>query len=434
MNVVEIIRKKRDGHENSAAEIRFLIRGVVDDSIPRYQVSAWLMAAFLQGLGPAEQRALTEALIHTGETVDLSHLNGFKVDKHSTGGVGDKTSPILASIVAAAGAYVPMISGRGLGHTGGTLDKLESIPGFRVDLSLEAFRRVTERVGFCLSGQTSQFTPGDRILYSLRDVTATVESIPLIVSSIISKKVAEGIDGLVLDVKTGRGAFMKTTQEAEGLAQALVEVGTRLGKKTVALITDMSQPLGRMVGNSLEMIECFETLKGQGPQDLTSLSLELAAHMLHMAGRADRLDSAHRLARRQIGNGKALQKLAELIDSQGGDADVLFNYRLLGESGGIFEYTAPRSGFIRAAQADRIGEAAMLLGAGRRTADDTVNPAVGIELLKKVGDPVQAGDAVARIHHDSEASKDQALGKLEKAFEIAGDRADPPPLVRKVIG
>ncbi|MEE8583862.1 MAG: thymidine phosphorylase, partial [Acidobacteriota bacterium] len=417
-----------------AGEIRFLIRGVVDDSIPRYQVSAWLMAVFLQGMRPAELQALTEALIHSGQTVDLSHLDGFKVDKHSTGGVGDKTSPILAPIVAAAGAFVPMVSGRGLGHTGGTLDKLESIPGFRVDLDLEAFGRVTERAGFCLIGQTRQFNPGDRILYSLRDVTATVESIPLIVSSIISKKVAEGIDGLVLDVKTGRGAFMKTMQDSERLARALVEAGTRLGKKTVALITDMSQPLGRMVGNSLEMIECFETLKGQGPQDLTSLSLELAAHMLHMAGRAEGLDSARRLARRQIRNGKALHKLGQLIEAQGGNPEVLSDYSLLGRSKAVSEYAAPRSGFVQAAHADLIGEAAMLLGAGRRRAEDRINPVVGIELLKKVGDSVQAGEAVARIHHDSQASKDQALGKLQEAFEIADHRADPPPLVRRVIG
>ena len=434
MNVVEIIRKKRDGQENSAGEIRFLIRAAVDDSIPRYQVSAWLMAVFLQGMSPAELQALTEALIHSGQTVDLSHLDGFKVDKHSTGGVGDKTSPILAPIVAAAGAFVPMVSGRGLAHSGGTLDKLEAIPGFRVDLDLETFSRVTERVGFCMIGQTRQFNPGDRVLYSLRDVTATVESIPLIVSSIISKKVAEGIDGLVLDVKTGRGAFMKTMQDSERLAQALVEAGTRLGMKTVALITDMSQPLGRMVGNSLEMIECFETLKGQGPQDLTSLSLELAAQMLHMAGRAEDLDSARSLARQQIRNGKALEKLAQLIEAQGGNPEVLSDYRLLGESEGIFEYAAPRSGFLRAAHADWIGEAAMLLGAGRRRAEDRINPVVGIELLKKVGDSVQAGEAVARIHHDSQASLDQALSKLNQAFEIADDRADPPPLVRKVIG
>lgn len=434
MDVVEIIRKKRDGSANDDREISFLVDGISNGRIPDYQAAAWLMAVYHNGLDPIENRALTQALIESGRVVEHPRIAGFKVDKHSTGGVGDKTSPILAPIVAAAGAYVPMISGRGLGHSGGTLDKLESIPGFQVDLSLDRFEQLVAEVGFALIGQTRELAPGDGILYSLRDVTATVECVPLIVSSIISKKAAEGIDGLVLDVKTGDGAFMKTLQEAELLACSLVEAGKILDKRIVALITDMSQPLGRMVGNAMEMMECFETLKGQGPSDVTELSLELSARMLLMAGLGEDLEGARRLAREQIENGRALEKLRQLIRAQGGDARVADDYSLFPEAGGNFEYTASQSGYLTAIRADRVGRAAVRLGAGRQTVDSGIDPAVGIELLNKVGDPVEKGQPLAIVRYNHDVRLAECRQWLDEAFGIGPERVDPPPLIRKVIG
>ncbi|HSR70355.1 MAG TPA: thymidine phosphorylase [Acidobacteriota bacterium] len=433
MNVVEIIRKKRDREANLPEEIKGLVAGVVEGKIPDYQISAWLMAAYLNGLNAEETRSLTRALIDSGRTVDLSHISGLKVDKHSTGGVGDKTSPVIAPIVAAAGGRVPMISGRGLGHTGGTLDKLESIPGFRVDLSLQRFIRLVEEEGFALIGQTDEFTPGDRILYGLRDVTATVESIPLIVSSIISKKVAEGIDALVLDVKTGDGAFMKTLDRSEELARALTEAGRGLGKRVVALITDMSQPLGRTVGNALEIRECIEVLSGQGPQDLRRLCIELSAYMLWLSELAEDLDSARRLAGEQISSGRALRSLQRLIEKQHGDPRVVDDTSRLPGPRSEFQYTGPQSGFLQQARAASVGRAAMLLGAGRQTKDSKINPAVGIEMLKKVGDPVAEGEALALLHYDEEDRLQAALRELESAFRISPESVEAPPLIHKVI-
>ncbi|HSR50178.1 MAG TPA: thymidine phosphorylase [Acidobacteriota bacterium] len=433
MNVVEIIRKKRDQESNSPQEIRHMVQGAVEGEIPEYQVSAWLMAVYLNGLEAEETRSLTQALIDSGRTVDLSHIPGLKVDKHSTGGVGDKTSPIIAPIVAAAGGRVPMVSGRGLGHTGGTLDKLESIPGFRVDLSLQRFTQLVEECGFALIGQTDEFNPGDRILYALRDVTSTVESIPLIVSSIISKKVAEGIDALVLDVKTGGGAFMKTPQRSRELARALIEAGTGLGKRVVALISDMSQPLGRAVGNALEIRECIEVLRGEGPDDLRQLCLELAGYMLLLSELAPDIASARDLAREQISSGRALRALGALIEKQHGDPRVVDDLSLLPGPRSEFEYTGPQSGVLHEVRALSIGRAAMLLGAGRRTVDSRINPAVGIEVLKKVGDHVEEGQSLARLHYDDESTLQQALEEMESAFFISQEAVEAPPLIHDVL-
>jgi len=322
MRVVELIKKKRDGGELSRDEITFLIRGYTRSEIPDYQMAAFLMAVFYQGMSLAETVALTQEMIHSGQVVDLSEIPGKKVDKHSTGGVGDKTSLVLAPLVAAAGVPVPMISGRGLAHSGGTLDKLESIPGFRVNLSLDEYRQVLKKVGLVLIGQTEKIALADKKLYALRDVTATVESIPLIAASIMSKKLAEGIDGLVLDVKTGGGAFMKTFDEARRLAETLVTIGQHTGKQVTALITDMDQPLGRAVGNSLEVIESIETLKGHGPPDLTELSVELAAHMVVLGERAGTVEEARGMVTEQINNGRGLERFRAVIEAQGGDPEV----------------------------------------------------------------------------------------------------------------
>ena len=439
MRAVDIIRKKRDAAELSRQEIEFLVEGVTHDRIPDYQISAWLMAVLWRGMTRAQLAALTEAMLHSGVVLDLSGLPAAKVDKHSTGGVGDKTSLVIAPIVAAAASrgkriYVPMISGRGLGHTGGTLDKLESIPGFNVNLSLEEFRRVLEKCGCALIGQTPEIAPADKKLYALRDVTATVESPYLICASIMSKKMAEGIEALVLDVKTGAGAFMKKQSDAEYLAELMVETGTRMGKKVVALITDMEQPLGRKVGNALEIEECLEIMNGKGPPDLRELCLELSAWMFVLGGLSNSVDDGKELAAEMIASGRARDTFREIIHLQGGDARVVDDPGLLPRARREARIDAPHTGYVTAIQCELVGVASMLLGGGREKKEDTVDPSVGLVLEKKVGDAVEAGETLCTVHYNLDARVVHAIPLLEKSFEI-GPAAPPAlPLVRKIIG
>ncbi len=434
MTAAEIIRRKRDGKPNSDEEIRFLVRGATSRQIPHYQLSAWLMAVFLRGMSETETMALTQAFVDSGVVVDFASIAAPKVDKHSTGGVGDKTSFLVAPIAAAAGVAVPMISGRGLGHTGGTLDKLESIPGLRTDLSLSEFRTVVERCGLSLIGATDELAPADRLFYSLRDVTSTVESVPLIVASILSKKVAEGIDGLVLDVKTGCGAFMEKFEDSCHLAERLVDAGRRLGKSVVALVTDMSQPLGRKVGNALEVEESIDCLKGLGPADLTDVSLELAARMILLGGVASSLSESQTIARRQLESGRALEKFAEMIEAQGGDPSVVKDTSLLARSGRTVDYLADQSGSLGAVRAGVLGRVAMALGAGRKRAEDSVNLGVGLVLHHKVGARVSQGEALATLHYEDQDSLKEALRLMPVAYRILPGETEPPQLIQKVIG
>jgi pyrimidine-nucleoside phosphorylase len=434
MRAVDIIRKKRDAGELTREEIEFLVHGATDDSIPDYQLAAWLMAVVWRGMTHAELATLTEAMLHSGQVLDLSDIPGIKVDKHSTGGVGDKTSLVIAPIVAAAGLPVPMISGRGLGHTGGTLDKLESIPGFNVNLSIADFRRVLKACGCALIGQTPEIAPADKKLYSLRDVTATVESPYLICASIMSKKLAEGIDALVLDVKTGNGAFMKQEKDAVYLAELMVETGRRMGKKMVALITDMEQPLGRKIGNALEVEECLEVLVGGGPEDLRELCLDLSAWMLTLGGKCAKVSEGREIAAELIANGRARDKFREIIRLQGGDTQVVDDPSRLPKAKRTAHAISMKSGYITAIRGEQVGIASMLLGGGREKKEDSVDPAVGIVLEKKVGDEVQSGSSLCTIHFNSEARKGEALAMLATSFEIGPTKPAARPLVRRIIG
>lgn len=429
MNILEIIRKKRDGHPLTEEEIRFVIDGYTGGDIPDYQMSAFLMAVFFRGMDPAETQSLTVAMLHSGEVLDFSSIPGCKVDKHSTGGVGDKTSLILAPVAAAAGVKVPMISGRGLGHTGGTLDKLEAIPGFNVNLTEAEFRRGVEEIGLCLIGQTAAIAPADKKIYALRDVTGTVESIPLITASIMSKKLAEGIDALVLDVKTGSGAFMKNIGDARDLARALMATGRRMGKQVTALITNMEQPLGLAAGNAVEVEESIQTLRGEGPPDLTGLSVELAAAMVLLAGLAGNPAEAREICWQQIRSGRALEKFAECIRYHGGDARVIDSPSFLPQATGRQVLAASASGWLAAADAEAAGMAVVLLGGGRLRKEDRVDPAAGLWLHKKVGDPVQAGEPLATLLYNDAQKRDQALQRLEGAFRISDQPVAPLPLI-----
>jgi pyrimidine-nucleoside phosphorylase len=427
---IDVIRKKRDGLELSRAEIEGLVDGYTREEIPDYQVSAWLMAVLLRGMNRAETAFLTDAMLRSGEVLDFSSLRPKKVDKHSTGGVGDKTSLVLAPLAAAAGVAVPMISGRGLGHTGGTLDKLEAIPGFNVNLSVQDFRRVLETCGCAMIGQTAEIAPADRKLYALRDVTGTVESPYLICASIMSKKLAEGIDSLVLDVKTGSGAFMKSEKDAAFLAELMVETGERMGKKVVALITDMDEPLGNTIGNALEVIECMEILRGGGPADLRELCLELSAWMLHLGGLANTIADGKRRSADLISSGKALEKFRQMIELQGGDPRVVDEPKLLPQAKKSVQVKSPGAGYISGMQCEQIGTACVILGGGRERKEDAVDPAVGIVLHKKVGDAVNADEPLATIHYNDETRAARAAQLVGMSCTIS---RDAPGQARRLI-
>src|SRR6202034_1473896 len=386
MRTVDLILRKRGGEELSVEEIQFLINGYTTGEIPDYQIAAFLMATYFSGMTDRELSSFTEVMIGSGEVLDLSDIPGVKVDKHAPGGVGDKTSLICAPIAAAAGVVVPMISGRGLGHTGGTLDKLESIPGLSTDLTLEQFRAQLAAMGLAFMGQSEEIAPADKRLYALRDVTGTVESIPLIASSIMSKKLAEGINALVLDVKVGNGAFMKKQVDARRLAQAMVGIGRRLDIRVQALITDMNQPLGFAIGNALEVMEVSQTLQKAGPADLTRLSLELAARMIHLGKKANSLDEARKIAEDKLMDGSAFQKFRQVVEAQGGNPQALDRFDLLPNATGMREILTPRAGFVSAIMAEDIGRASQMMGAGRARKEDAIDPAVGVILEVKAGE------------------------------------------------
>ena len=435
LRAIDVIRKKRDGGELSAEEIDYLVNSYTRGDIPDYQVSAWLMAVVLRGMTRGETAALTDAMLHSGEVLDLSSLTARKVDKHSTGGVGDKTSLVLAPLAAAAGIAVPMISGRGLGHTGGTLDKLEAIPGFNVNLSVDQFRRVLEVCGCAMIGQTAQIAPADRKLYALRDVTGTVESPYLICASIMSKKLAEGIDALVLDVKTGSGAFMKNDEDATFLAELMVETGERMGKQVVALITDMDQPLGCMIGNALEVVEVIEVLRGKGPEDLRRLCIELAGWMLHLGGVAASVEEGEKQSEKLIASGKALDRFRQMVELQGGDPRAIDDPKKLPLAQHTMTVSSRGSGSLASLQCEQVGTACVILGGGRERKEDSVDPAVGIVLHKKVGDRVSAGEPLATIHYNAETRADRARQMLEESYRISDSSPNEKrPLIHRVIG
>ncbi len=434
MRTVDLIQRKRDGEELRPDEIRALIEGYTSGTIPDYQMSAFLMAVFFANMTGQEIGVLTDCMLRSGEVVDLSEIPGIKVDKHSTGGVGDKTSLVCAPLAAAAGVKVPMISGRALGHTGGTLDKLEAIPGFRTNLTVEELRQQVREIGLCFIGQTSEIAPADGKLYSLRDATGTVESIPLIASSIMSKKLAIGLDAIILDVKVGSGAFMKRQVDARRLSQAMVAIGRSMDKRVQALITDMNQPLGYAVGNALEIMEVSQTLQNAGPTDLTRLSLELAARMIHLGQITETLDEARLLAQDKLLDGSGYRKLKEVIQAQGGNPQVLDRYDLLPNALGVREVISPRSGFVSAIQAEDIGRASSMLGAGRDTKEDAIDPAVGIILEVKVGQRVDAGGVLCRLYHTTEDRLDEAAQAVEDAFKISAQTPEERELILEVVG
>lgn len=429
MHAVDIIGKKRDGEKLTKQEIEFMIDNYVSGDIPDYQMAAFCMAIYFQGMDPEEITDLTLKMAHSGDTLDLSSIQGRKIDKHSTGGVGDTTTLIVAPLVASCGVPVAKMSGRGLGHTGGTIDKLESIPGYRVDLSPREFVEQVNRIGVSVVGQTGELAPADKLLYALRDVTATVESIPLIASSIMSKKIAAGADGFVLDVKVGRGAFMKTVEDAVALAKTMVSIGTLAEKETVALVTDMNQPLGRGIGNALEVKEAILTLDGQGPANLQELCLELASEMLIVAGYTTQYGQARRLLEKKLREKAGLQKLADLVEAQGGTSDVINDPSLLPTARYRKPVVAEQSGYVTAVDPLEIGMAAMHLGAGRETKDSEIDLAVGIELKRQVGDEVSAGDELAIIHANSETAVPEAVLAVRQAFTVEKDQISPNPLI-----
>ncbi|WP_314048998.1 pyrimidine-nucleoside phosphorylase [Abiotrophia defectiva] len=431
MRVVDLIEKKQAGLALSQEEIKFLIAGYTDGTIPDYQMSALAMAIYFQGMTEEEASYLTMAMVKSGDEIDLSAIHGVKVDKHSTGGVGDTTTLVLAPLVAACGVPVAKMSGRGLGHTGGTIDKLEAIPGFSVTLSPQDFIDHVNRYKIAVVGQSGNLTPADKKLYALRDVTGTVQSIPLIASSIMSKKIAAGADAIVLDVKTGEGAFMKTLADAETLAHTMVTIGHQVGRKTLAVISDMSQPLGYMIGNALEVKEAIQTLQGKGPEDLTELCLVLGGQMLLAANQVSSLEEGKALLQEQIDSGRALEVFKTFLANQGGDTRIVDNPDLLPQARYQILFLAQSSGLVSQWVADEVGVAAMMLGAGRETKEDIIDPAVGIELCVKVGDPIQAGQPLAILHSNRE-DVSEVLDRLSAAVTIA-DSAQAPALIRKVI-
>ncbi len=433
MRAYDIIYKKREGQKLNKKELEFLINGYVDGDIPDYQMSAWAMAVYFQGMDAEETAELTMLMAESGDMIDLSPIKGIKVDKHSTGGVGDTTTLILAPLVASAGIPVAKMSGRGLGHTGGTIDKLESIPSFSTSLSRDKFFDNVNQHGVAVVGQTGNLTPADKKLYALRDVTATVESIPLIASSIMSKKLAGGADAIVLDVKTGNGAFMKDFADAKKLAEAMVAIGKEVGRDTAAYITDMNQPLGNAVGNALEVKEAIKTLKGEGPEDLTELCIELGAGMLQLAGKVKNADQGKKILRENLNNNKALDKFAEMITAQGGNAKVVEDISLLPTADSTVEVKAEKSGYVSEIKALDVGLSAMILGAGRENKESKIDLAVGLELQKKTGDQVTKGDTLAVLHYNDSKNLKEAEQKLLEAFTITEAEKKKNKLIYEII-
>lgn len=432
MRMYDIIEKKRDGFELSQEEIKFFISEYCNSKIPDYQAAAFLMAIFLKGMNERETAQLTDAMAHSGDMIDLSEIPGIKVDKHSTGGVGDKTTLILGPIVAACGIPVAKMSGRGLGHTGGTIDKLEAIPGFNTSISREAFIQNVKDIGIAIAGQTGNLAPADKKIYALRDVTATVNNIPLIASSIMSKKLASGADRIVLDVKTGSGAFMKTLEDSVKLAQAMVKIGENTGRHTVAVVTEMDIPLGKAVGNSLEIIEAVETLKNRGPQDLAEVSFELAARMLELSGKGS-FEHCRELVRDAVESGKAIKKFEELIARQGGSKEVIADYSLFPQVRQVFEYKADTAGYISNMKTDTIGVASLELGAGRETKESTIDYAAGIYFNRKTGDRVEKGEVIATLYTNREEKIPQACSLLKQAIGLSDRKPEKKPLILAYI-
>lgn len=432
MRMVDVIEKKRDGHELSKEEINFIINGYTNDQIPDYQMSAFAMAIFFQGMDQQERVYLTEAMVNSGDQIDLSAIEGIKVDKHSTGGVGDTTTLVLAPLVAAVGVSVAKMSGRGLGHTGGTIDKLEAVPGFHAEISNAEFIKLVNENKVAVIGQSANLTPADKKLYGLRDVTGTVNSIPLIASSIMCKKIASGADAIVLDVKTGNGAFMKELDEAEELAKAMVAIGNGVGRKTIAVISDMSQPLGFAIGNALEIKEAIDTLVGNGPEDLQELCLVLGSHMVVLAEKAKTPAEARQMLVEVIENGKALETFKRFLAAQGGDTSVIDDPTKLPTAKYTYEVVAKETGFISEIIADKIGKAAMVLGAGRVTKDSVIDLAVGLVLNKKVGDFVEVGKSIVTIHSNSKNVED-AKRRIYEAYSIVEQKVLAPSLIYKEI-
>jgi pyrimidine-nucleoside phosphorylase len=432
MHPVEFIRIKREGGEHDREALASWIQAIVRGEIPDYQISAWLMAVFFRGMSARETVVLTREMMHSGTVLSWEGIPGPLMDKHSTGGVGDKISLPLAPLVASLGIRVPMISGRALGHTGGTLDKLESIPGFRTDPTPDEFRRWIQDVGVAIIGQTGELAPADRKLYALRDATATVESIPLIASSIMSKKLAEGVEGLILDVKTGSGAFMSREEDARELARVMVEIGKGMGRKVRALLTNMDQPLGECVGNALEVWESARILKGEGPEDVRALTLVLAAHMLELAEKADTYEEGIRKAEEALKNGRAYAKWVEMVQTQGGDPEAIWDPAFL-EVQYVDAFRADRSGVVTAIETRLVGMAATVLGAGRSRAEDTIDPAVGLKVFRKVGDEVREGDVLVEIRANDLERLEQAKAYLQRAYRIGEGPVSTRPLVLDVL-
>ncbi len=433
MNTVELIRKKRDGEILSKDEIRFLISAYTKNKIPDYQFSSLLMAIYLKGMTTKGTSDLTEAMLYSGKVIDLNFLKGAKIDKHSTGGVGDKTSLIIAPIAAAAGVYVPMISGRGLGHTGGTLDKLESIPGFRTDLSLKEYKSTLKKCGAVLIGQTKEIAPADKLIYSLRDVTGTVESIPLITASIMSKKLAEGLDGLVLDIKTGSGAFMQREKDAIQLAHSLINTAKSFDKKVIGFITDMNQPLGNYIGNWFEVYESIKVLKGEMTGDLLELSLVLSGAMIFLGNKASSLKEGVEISRHYIANGKAYEKFLKIVELQGGEVSYIEKPEKYPKSKFVEKIYTATNGYLSTINNLEVGMAALALGAGRMTKEDKIDPKAGILFYPKLGDFIRKGDVLAELHSSSQSRIETAKEKLYNSITISSEPVRRPKLIKKII-
>lgn len=433
MRMYDLIMKKRNGGSLSKEEIDFMIDGYTHGIIPDYQMSAMMMAIFFNGMNEEETLNLTMAMRDSGDKLDLSLIEGIKVDKHSTGGVGDKTSLALTPMVAACGIPVAKMSGRGLGHTGGTIDKLESFPGFSTEISTETFIKNVNEIGIAIMGQTAELAPADKKLYALRDVTATVDNLSLIASSIMSKKLAAGADAIVLDVKTGSGAFMKAEADAFGLAKAMVSIGNGAGRKTIGVVTDMDQPLGFAVGNALEVKEAIETLKGNGPEDFVELCLTLGSYMLMAGGKADNAEQARVQLEEVIANGKALDKLAEFVKAQGGNPEAVYDTSLLPSAAIIKEITATESGYISGITCDEVGICSLILGGGRETKESEIDLSVGIVLEKKIGDYVNKGETIALIHANDEDKMNQAMMRLQTAYKYSGQKVADTKIIKGIV-